>query len=56
MQAKQLKNLLSLVKRLDDRILFEVASCPLSHCKDSEDRVIVYVAAGEREWRLECQN
>ena len=55
MQAKQLVNLLSLVKRLDDRVLYEVASCPMDHCKDSEDKTIVNVAKGEREWRLECQ-
>jgi len=55
MQANKLVNLLSLVKRLDDRVLYEVASCPMNQLKDSEDRVIVHVAAGEREWRLECQ-
>jgi len=55
MQAKQLVNLLTLVKRLDDRVLYEVASCPMNQCQDSEDKAIVNVARGEREWRLECQ-
>jgi len=55
MQANKLVNLLSLVKRLDDRVLYEVASCPMNQCKDSEDKAIVNVARGEREWRLECQ-
>jgi hypothetical protein len=56
MQAQRLTNLLNLVKRLDDRVLYEVASCPMNLLKDSEDRVIVYVAQGEREWRLICQD
>jgi hypothetical protein len=56
MQAKKLSNLLTLVRRLEDRVLYEVATCPMNLLKDSEDRVIVYVAKGEREWRLICQD
>lgn len=55
MQAKQLVNLIDLVKRLEDRILYEIASCPKNLLRDEEDRMIVQVAAGERAWRLECQ-
>lgn len=55
MQAQKLSNLLTLVKRLEDRVLYEVASCPVNLLRDHEDRVIVAVASGEREWRLECQ-
>lgn len=55
MKAKQLVNLIDLVKRLEDRVLYEVASCPMDLLGDREDRIIVQVAAGERAWRLECQ-
>jgi hypothetical protein len=56
MQAKKLSNLLTLVKRLEDRVLYEIASCPTNLLIDHEDRVIVHVAKGEREWRLICQH
>lgn len=55
MQAAQLSGLLRLVRRLDDRVLYEIATCPMEHVTDIDDRTIVYVARGEREWRLECQ-
>ena len=55
MQALQLSGLLRLVRRLDDRVLYEIASCPIYFADDDTDRVIINVARGEREWRLECQ-
>lgn len=56
MQAQKLLNLLLLIKKIDDRLLFEIASCPRNFLIDYEDHVIVSVAKGEREWRLECQD
>ena len=55
MQARQLSALLHLVRRLEDRILYEIASCPNMLLLDETDRTIVHVARGERAWRLECQ-
>lgn len=56
MQARQLSALLGLVRRLEDRVLYEIASCPDGLLQDQTDRVIVSVARGEREWRLICQD
>ena len=55
MQARQLSALLHLVRRLEDRVLYEIATCPNTLLRDETDRVIVTVARGERSWRLECQ-
>jgi len=55
MKAKDLLNLFKIVKKLEDRVLFEVATCPFNLVTNEEDRTIIYVARGEREWRLECQ-
>lgn len=55
MQALQLSALLRLVRRLDDRIVYEIATVPLDLARDETDRTIVNVARGERSWRLECQ-
>ena len=55
MQARQLSALLHLVRRLEDRVLSEIASCPSNLLRDEMDRTIVTVARGERSWRLECQ-
>ena len=55
MQARQLSALLHLVRRLEDRVLYEIASCPSNLLRDEMDRTIVTVARGERSWRLECQ-
>ena len=55
MQARQMSALLRLVRRLEDRVLYEIASCPDNLLRDEMDRVIVTVARGERSWRLECQ-
>ena len=52
MNAQHLKALLSLVTRLEDRVLYEISSVPQSLLSDFEDRAIVAVARGEREWRL----
>lgn len=56
MLVQELSGLLRLVKRLDDRVLYEIATCPIEEARDYTDRAIISVAAGEREWRLECQN
>lgn len=55
MQARQLSALLGLVRRLEDRVLYEIATCPLGQVTDEVDRTIIHVARGERAWRLECQ-
>jgi hypothetical protein len=52
MNARHLKMLLALVRRLEDRVLYEIASVPQGLLSDFEDRAIVAVARGEREWRL----
>jgi hypothetical protein len=49
--ARHLKALLALVRRLEDRVLYEVATVPEGLLTDFEDRAIVAVARGEREWR-----
>lgn len=51
MKAAHLQALLGLVRRVDDRVLYEIATCPQRLLRDYEDRVIVAVARGEREWR-----
>ena len=51
MPVGKLRALLSLVRRLEDRVLYEIASVPQSLLNDFEDRAIVAVARGEREWR-----
>lgn len=55
MKAKDLQVLLAVIGRIDDRVLYEIATCPLSLVKDEADRTIVNVARGEQAWRLECQ-
>ena len=51
MRNRELRLLLGLVRRLDDRVLFEVATVPMGLLSTYTDRAIVAVAAGEREWR-----
>lgn len=51
MQAGKLAALLKLVRRLEDRVLYEISSVPEYLLHDFEDRAIVAVARGEREWR-----
>ena len=51
MPVGKLRALLSLVRRLEDRVLYEISSVPESLLIDFEDRAIVAVARGEREWR-----
>jgi len=51
MTARHLKMLLALVKKLEDRVLYEIATVPQGLLSDFEDRAIVAVARGEREWR-----
>lgn len=51
MPAVKLRALLALVRRLEDRVLYEISSVPESLLVDFEDRAIVAVARGEREWR-----
>ena len=51
MNARMLRALLALVKKLDDLVLYEVATMPVGLQRDYIDRVIVAVAKGEREWR-----
>lgn len=55
MQARELSALLHLVTRLEDRVLYEIATCPMNLSIDEKDRTIINVARGERAWRLECQ-
>ncbi len=52
MAVSHLRLLLRLVTRLEDRVLYEIASVPQGLLSDFEDRAIVAVARGEREWRL----
>lgn len=51
MQASRLVGLLRLVRRLEDRVLYEISTCPEYLLRDFEDLAIVAVARGEREWR-----
>ena len=51
MTAMKLQALLRLVRRLEDRVLYEIATVPEYLLRDFEDRAIVAVARGEREWR-----
>ena len=51
MTVRELSGLLRLVRRLDDRVLWEIATMPESLARDYTDRAIVAVARGEREWR-----
>lgn len=51
MTVRELSGLLRLVRRLDDRVLWEIATMPQSLARDYMDRAIVAVARGEREWR-----
>lgn len=55
MRARELSALLSLVRRLEDRVLYEISTCPSNLTRDETDRTIIAVARGERSWRLECQ-
>lgn len=55
MQAYLLKHLLGMIGRVEDRVLYEIATCPLELSRDEMDRTIINVARGERAWRLECQ-
>jgi len=47
----ELRALLGLVRRIEDRVLYEIATVPQNLLNDYKDRVIVAVARGEREWR-----
>jgi hypothetical protein len=51
MTVRELRALLAIVRRLEDRVLYEIATCPQHLLQDIKDRVIVMVARGEREWR-----
>jgi len=51
MTVRELRALLSLVRRVEDRVLYEIATCPQRLLTDFKDRAIVAVARGEREWR-----
>lgn len=51
MTAAKLRALLGLVRRLEDSVLNEISSVPGNLLRDFEDRAIVAVARGEREWR-----
>jgi hypothetical protein len=51
MTARHLSALLTLVRRMEDRVLYEVATVPDRLLTDFMDRAIVAVARGEREWR-----
>lgn len=51
MIARELLLLLRLVTRLQDRVLYEIATTPANLLPDYEDRVIVAVARGERQRR-----
>jgi hypothetical protein len=54
-KARELLALLGLVKKLDDSVLDSVATLPRYMMGDDYvDRVIVWVARGEVEWREEC--
>lgn len=53
MKVSQLRALLRLVRGMDDRTLYEVASLPRLFMWDYQDRVIVAVAQGEIEWRAD---
>lgn len=55
MKARDLSALFRLVRRLEDRVLYEIATCPENLSRDETDRTIIRVARGERDWRLECQ-
>ena len=55
MRARELSALLHVVKKLEDRVLYEIATCPMDLVTNEEDRTIINVARGERAWRLECQ-
>lgn len=48
---RELKILFALVRRVDDRVLYEISTVPQHLLADYKDRVIVAVARGEREWR-----
>jgi hypothetical protein len=52
MKARELSLLLGLVRRLEDRVLYEIATVPQNLLRDFEDIAIVAAARGEREWRL----
>jgi len=51
LKAHKLRALLALVRRLEDRVLYEIGTVPQELLLDFEDRAIVAVALGEREWR-----
>lgn len=51
MEARKLRELLTLVRRLQDRVLYEISSVPEYLHTDFEDKAIVAVARGERERR-----
>lgn len=51
MKAQYLKDLLKIIRHLEDRVLYEIGSTPEYMLHDFEDRAIVAVARGEREWR-----
>lgn len=54
MQAQKLRALLHIVQHMDDLILDQIATLPASMMRDNEDRVLVAVARGEQDWRIEC--
>lgn len=51
MVNKELRLLFGLIKRLDDTVLYEIATVPSVLLPSFTDRAIVAVAKGEREWR-----
>jgi len=51
MRVAEFRLLLNLVRRLDDRVLYEIATVPQGLLSAYTDRAIVAVARGEREWR-----
>jgi len=51
MPASHLSALLRIVRRLQDRVLYEISSTPQDLLYDFEDRAIVAAALGERQRR-----
>jgi hypothetical protein len=57
MKASHLKMLLDLVTYLPERQLREIADARYWMTPDCfEERVVLFVAAGQQQWREECQS
>lgn len=56
MKARDLRTMLAFMRLLPDSALDVIADARFTfEPRDSLDRVLLQIAAGEREWRAECK-